>query len=231
MKKIFFIISIFLIVFGIYTINHDSKINYLSMGDSLINGINPYNIEGYGYNNYVKNYLFRNNKLKSFNDYYYNNSIRGLTNDIQNNRTIVADNKEYFLKKLLRESDIIVISSGMDELAYNYDQEIKNNYQYFEKIYHDIEELIVELKKYTVNNIIFIGYYNPTKIYTSEVDEFFYHMNERLSNLMKKNNIEYLDIYEEIKAGNYQDNPNNYHINTNGYLKIANLLLKYIENA
>ena len=35
----------------------------------------------------------------------------------------------------------------------------------------------------------------------------------------------------EIKAGDYLDNPKNYHINTNGYLKIANLLLKYLENA
>ena len=232
MKKILFLLLLALCLAGIYYIFKEPQINYLSIGDSLINGVNPYNNEGYGYNNYIKNYLERNNKLRSFNNYYYNNSIKGLTQDIQNNRTILVDNKEYFIKKVLRESDLIVITSGMDELSYNYQKNnIKDNYQYFEKMYNDIEKLIIEVKKYAVKDIIFIGYYNPTKIYTSEVDEFFGYIREKLSILMKKYNIEYLDIYNEIKAGNYQDNPNNHHINTNGYLKIANLLLKYLEKA
>lgn len=232
MKKILFLLILFFSLFSIYKIFDEPKINYLSIGDSLINGINPYNYSGYGYNNYVKNYLERNNQLRSFNNYYYNNSLKGLTIDIKNNRTIVVDNKEYFIKKMLRESDVIVISSGIDELAYNYQEDnMDYNYEYFNKMYDDIEELIEEIKKYAINHIIFIGYYNPTKIYTSEVDEFFYHINERLSSLMKENNITYLDIYEEIKSGNYLDNPKNYHINTNGYLKIANKLLKYLENA
>lgn len=229
MKKILFLIILFLSLFGIYKLFDEPKINYMSIGDSLINGVNPYNIEGYGYNNYVKNYLERNNLLRSFNNYYYNNSLKGLKEDIKNNRTIMVDNKEYFFKKMLRESDIIVISSGMDELSFNYhEDDMAYNYQYFEKMYSDIESLITEIKKYSINNIIFIGYYNPTKIYTSDVDEFFCSINEKLSNLMKTNNIIYLDIYEEIKAGNYLDNPKNYHINTNGYMKIANLLLKYL---
>lgn len=230
MKKIIFLIMIFLSLFGIYKLFNEPKINYLSVGDSLINGVNPYNIEGYGYNNYIKNYLERNDMLRSFNNYYYNNSLKGLTEDIKNNRTIMANNKEYFLKKILRESDVVVISSGMDELSFNYQEDnMDYNYQYFNKMYSDIEELIIEIKKYTINDIIFIGYYNPTNKYTSDVDEFFYSINERLSNLMEKNDIVYLDIYEEIKSGNYLDNPKNYHINTNGYMKIANLLLKCLE--
>lgn len=232
MKKILFLIILFLSLFGIYKAFDNPKLNYISIGDSLINGINPYNNTGYGYNDYVKNYLERNNKLRSFNNYYYNNSLKGLTEDIKNNRTIMVDDKEYFLKKLLRESDIIVVSSGMDELSFNYQEDdMKYNYQYFDKMYNDIEELILELKKYSINDIIFIGYYNPLKTYTSDVDEYFCYINEKLSNLMKNNNIVYLDIYEEIKSGDYLDNPKNYHINTNGYLKIANLLLKYLEKA
>ena len=232
MKKIFFLIMLFVSLFVIYKLFDETKINYISIGDSLINGINPYNNEGCGYNDYVKKYLERNDKLRSFNSNYYNNSIKGLTEDIRNNRTIMVDDKEYFLKKILRESDIIVISSGMDELSFNYQEDdMPYNYQYFSKMYQDIEELIKEVKKYSINAIVFIGYYNPHKDYTSDVDEYFYYINEKLSDLMQKNNIIYLDIYEEIKRGNYLDNPKNYHINTNGYLKIANLLLKYIEKA
>jgi len=156
MKKILFLIILFLSLFGIYKAFDNPKLNYISIGDSLINGINPYNNMGYGYNDYVKNYLERNNKLRSFNNYYYNNSLKGLTEDIKNNRTIMVDDKEYFLKKILRESDIIVVSSGMDELSFNYQEDdMKYNYQYFDKMYNDIEELILELKKYSINDIIF----------------------------------------------------------------------------
>ena len=144
-------------LFGIYKFFDEPKINYISIGDSLINGVNPYNIEGYGYNNYVKNYLERNDLLRSFNNYYYNNSLKGLTEDIKNNRTIMVNNEEYFLKKMLRESDLIVISSGMDELSFNYQEDnMDYNYQYFNKMYYDIEELIIEIKKYSINDIIFI---------------------------------------------------------------------------
>jgi len=84
MKKILFLIILFLSLFGIYKAFDNPKLNYISIGDSLINGINPYNNMGYGYNDYVKNYLERNNKLRSFNNYYYNNSLKGLTEDIKN---------------------------------------------------------------------------------------------------------------------------------------------------
>ena len=70
MKKIIFLLVIILSLFSIYILFDNPKINYLSIGDSLISGVNSYNIEGYGYNNYIKNYLERNNKLLSFNNYY-----------------------------------------------------------------------------------------------------------------------------------------------------------------
>ena len=61
MKKILFLIILFLSLFGIYKAFDNPKLNYISIGDSLINGINPYNNTGYGYNDYyeyVMNLLF-----------------------------------------------------------------------------------------------------------------------------------------------------------------------------
>jgi len=109
MKKIIGFLLCFLTVFLIFIFTKDEKINYLAIGDTLTRGVNSYNFYGNGYNDYVKNYLKRNNLLRSFNNYYYNNSLKGLTEDIKNNRTIMVNNKEYFLKKMLRESDLIVI--------------------------------------------------------------------------------------------------------------------------
>ena len=57
MKKILIILLCPLIVYIIFILANDNSINYVSIGDSSIKGINQYNIVGYGYNDYVKNYL------------------------------------------------------------------------------------------------------------------------------------------------------------------------------
>ena len=118
MKKILIILLCPLIVYIIFILANDNSINYVSIGDSSIKGINQYNIVGYGYNDYVKNYLIRNNLEHTFNNYYFNSSIDGLKNDIQNNKILMINNHEYSIKKVLRESDLLVISTGMDELNF-----------------------------------------------------------------------------------------------------------------
>ena len=57
MKKIIFILILFLSCYFIYNLTIDSKINYLTIGDSLSSGINIYGIKQYGYSDYVKDYL------------------------------------------------------------------------------------------------------------------------------------------------------------------------------
>jgi len=230
MKKIiifgFCIISVFLI----FVFSKDDKLNYLAIGDTLTRGINSYNYVGYGYNDYVKNYLKRNNLIRSFNANYYNNSIIGFEDDIRNNKTILINDKEYYLKKMLRESDLLVISLGMDELAYNFSDDVFSIHQNFDKMLLNLEDFIKVVIEYAKNDIIFIGYYNPTNNYTSDIDELFYYIDDKLITMLDKYDIHYVSLYEKVKGGNYLDNNHNYHLNSKGYLMIANEIIKYVEN-
>lgn len=219
------LISIFLI----FIFSKDKKINYLSIGDTLTRGINSYNIVGYGYNDYVKNYLNRNNLLRTFNNNYYNNSIIGFEEDVKNNKTIIVNDKEYYLKKLLRESDLLVISLGMDELSHYFNDDIDYVYQQYDKMLLNLEDLINIVVSYAKNKILFIGYYNPTKNYNSDIDELFYYIDSSLIKMLNKYNVDYISLYEKVKSSNYLDNFNNYHLNSKGYLMIANEIINYIE--
>lgn len=229
MKKIIGIFLCLLTVFLIFITTNDNKINYLSIGDTLTRGINSYNVVGYGYNDYVKNYLKRNNLLRTFNSDYYNNSIIDFENDIINNKTIVINDKEYYLKKMLRESDLVVISLGMDELSYYFNNDIKKIHQEFDKMLLNLEDFINVVRSYAKNDIIFIGYYNPTKKYNSDIDELFYYIENSLQEMLNKYDISYINLYERVKSGNYLDSDNNYHLNSKGYLMIANEIINYIE--
>ena len=229
MKKI---ISILITVFGIiliYNYFDNHKINYVSIGDNLINGMNSYNIKSYGYNEFVKEYLDKNKRLSSFNNYFFSKNIIDLTKDIKNNRTIWLDNNEYFIKKVLRESDILVISVGMEELSKNYQKyNMDSNYIYFNKMYIDIENLVKEIKKYAKGTILFLGYYNPSTFYDSKTDEFFCDVDIKLNRLMMLNDISYIDLYEKVKGNRYKDNVDTPYLNIRGYENIAQTIEFYL---
>ena len=54
--KLFVFIATLLLVFGIYNLlkGNSEKINYIALGDSVAEGMNPYGAVGYGYPDYIK---------------------------------------------------------------------------------------------------------------------------------------------------------------------------------
>lgn len=230
MRKLLYFLLTFFGIILIYNHFDNHKINYISIGDGLIKGMNYANYSSYGYNDFIKEDLLKKNRLATFNNSFYNKSINGLEKDIRNNRTIWNDGKEYFIKKLLRESDFLVISVGMEELNKNYDKyNMERNYDYLEKMYLEIEILIKEVKKYAKGTIIFLGYYNPTNYYDAKSDEFFYNMDIRFNRLMMNNNILYVDLYEIVKGNKYKDSNGTPFLNIHGYKKIADIVSFYLE--
>lgn len=182
MKKIIFLLLTVLLVYIIYS-SSIKKTNYLLINDS-VNDLSSYiNIS--------------NNKLISVN----RNTINSLYQSIINNDTI----SDSYFKKVLRESDIIIINIGVEEISnFIINNDINKNYVYFSKLVSDIKLLISEIRKYTYGKIIFVGYYNPIKYYDSKIDSFFYNLELELNNLLKEKDIIYIPMYEIVKTNNYK---------------------------
>ncbi len=176
----------FLVIYLIYFFNNKDN-NYVLIRDN--NKLNNYIMECYSVNN------------KKVNDLFSSPSIIKSYHDIKNNRTIKVNDNLYYFKKVLRESDVLVINVGMEELTISFNNNnLKANYELLNRMYNDIEKLIKEIQKYAFGKIIFIGYYNPTNYYDAYIDELFYSINSNLEKLMNKNGIIYVDLYEKIKA-------------------------------
>ena len=97
MKKIILPILIIFLTFTIYKVNDNNLIDYMVIGDSLNLGLNSYGNIGYGYNDYIKSYLENNQLLHQYNDLFTkeNYKIEELTSDIQNNKSLLYDDKTY----------------------------------------------------------------------------------------------------------------------------------------
>lgn len=235
MKKIIIIILIFFSTFIIYKANDDNLIDYMNIGDSISLGINSYGNQTFGYNDYLKSYLENNNLLHKYNSYYSKKDykITELINDIDNNKTIIYDDKSYNIKKELREADLITISIGMDNLIKIFDKDLKSFASVKKEIdnmCYEMESLIKNIKSLSKNKIVLIGYYNPYQD-KENINKVFEYINKEYERISNKYSIIYINIDKEISYNlELLPNINDYHLISKGYLKIANKIIKSIEN-
>ncbi len=238
MKKIILIIFIIFLTFLIYKFNDKNLIDYVSIGDSFDLGINSYGNNTYSYHDYIKTYLNDNNLLNTSNFYFskLNYKTEELLTDLKNNKTILANDKNYNIRKELREADLITISIGLDELMSNieYNNNLLNKETLYEKtdiMIKNMNEIIYNITKLSKGKIILIGYYNPYNNYNKDLNDFFAYISDQYLTIAKKYKIEYLDIYNLIKQDkNYLPNKKDYHLTSKAYLKVASKIIEIIES-
>ena len=188
MKKIIFTILVVLITFLIYFFNRSEKIYYVSLGDYLSYGINNFKNVNNSYSNNIKEYHKQNLdkyvNYSSYDDY----RVMDLINDINYNKTVIYEDKEYKLQNLLIKANLITISIGMNDLIYksNYDTDL---YEYTDDLLKDIESLLILIRKYNKDEIYFLSFYNV--IGNENLIEY---ANKRLEIICNKNKIKLVDI-------------------------------------
>ena len=230
--KIISLLLIIILVFEIYTYGKSNKLYYVSIGDSLALGLNPYNEIGYGYTDYIKDYLKTKDKLAYYKDY----SQSGYTTD--NIKKDIKNKLE--LKKDLRESDIVTLSIGANDLLYRMDfrnfdiSRILELKPQINELIPSLDSCLKEIRKYAKQKIIIIGYYNPIPFLfntcSKELDILFSYIDEQYRDLSKKYKCEYISTYEVFKKNSkYLPNPTNIHPTVEGYGEIARLIINKLK--
>ena len=241
-KKIIIMIIIFLVVFIIYVKTNNNKLNYVALGDSLAAGQTPYKQIGYGYSDYVANYLKENKLLNNYTKEFAVSGYRttDLLNDINNNKKVKIGNKKQGIKTVLRDSDILTLSIGANDIFYklgitnmNIDLDnISEIYKYIDETTTDIEKLIIQIQKYFKGDLILVGYYNPiiNSEYSRQLEPIFNYLKENSVALAEKYKFTYVDIYEIFKENpEYLPNPSDIHPSNKGYEVIASQIIDVIE--
>ena len=239
------ILAVVYIIYILFSPNPD-KLNYVALGDSIAEGMNSYNAIDYGYADYISDHLKNQKKLgtytKSFSKSGY--TTENLTNDINNNKSIVdpKTNKTINIKEALRESHLVTISIGANDLIKgssiqtfaNKIENIIETKEEIDQIAIKVEELLILVKQYAKNQVILIGYYNPLPLitnYKSQINEIVVYANEKYSEIAKKLEIDYVDVFDVFNSNpTFLPNPSNIHPNTKGYEAISKEIIKKIAN-
>lgn len=240
MKKIIFFIFLCIIIFIMYNTFNNDKITYLSLGDSLSLGKNPYGNIDYGYSDYIKDYLDENEKLEYYSKEFATNGYRitDVLNDIKLNKKIKVKKTEEGIKTILRRSDLITLSIGSNDLLYKINNDISNINEdelniYIDELIRDYDNLLDELTDYFKGKLIIVGFYNPfinrSLEQTRNIENSFLYIDKYMKKLATKYNAEYIDIYEIFRENpEYLPNNNDIHPSKYGYKQIADLIINKI---
>lgn len=149
MKKILFVLFVFLFVFIIYLANMDKKVYYLALGDSYDSEDN--------YSFYVKDYLNEKDVLEK-SVYDFCNSDDRIT-DIYNRIISNEKSKDGTLKNSLIKADLITLKINIDDVYEKIsDSSFTYVYDYIDDLTKDFDKLFNLIRKYSKEDIMFIGY-------------------------------------------------------------------------
>ena len=211
-QKLFTLMILSSSVFFIYQKNHSNVSKIVNIGDALSQGKNSFGVIEYGYIDYYKDYLSKTKKVVLNNDY--------------SNQNLSLYEFQYLLKtssslkKTIRESNQVFLTLGYNDLLYQIS--INNNNQIKKNLVKMYQETIKEIKKYTPNKPIVIGYYIAPSC-SDEVKEGLQYINQSLS---QDKRIIFIDTGRIIQSNKYFSNPNSYYINRLGYYAIYKEILK-----
>lgn len=217
------------------------KYIYIPLGDSIAEGMDAYFVVDYGYPDYIKDYLDKNNRLSFYTKKFSKSGYetKDVKNDIENNKVVEVDGKKIYLKEILRESDLVTLTIGANDFIHiiNFKDiegslNVESAKKKADEIAKRIEELIILIKQYAKKQIIVTGYFNPYPRnieYKETITELVKYFNNLIEEVCEEQEVNYVDIYDLISNEKALPNPGNIHPSKYGYELIANKIIKSIE--
>lgn len=239
-KKTIIFSTIILVCFLIYLYFSGEKLIYVALGDSLAAGVNPYGEVSYSYTDFIADHLKDERKLELFVKDYTVSGYKSLDvlQDIYNNKKVLIEDKEYNIRMLLREADLVTISIGANDFMKYFSlnnlhlDDINYYKEQVDNVLVDVDKLFSELSKYAKCQVIVVGYYNPFPVlfynYEKNLDEIFNYVDTKYQALTEEYGFSYISFYNTFKENaNFLPNPFDIHPNLNGYKAIADILIDY----
>lgn len=204
----------------IYVFTQNNEITIMSIGDGLSSGETPYGIEGYSFNDYLKEDYLTTHKLNNYIEYASRNkTIKELIYEIKENKEITLKNEKIEIKQAINKADILTIAIGMDELANNkITSKIKNEYL------HDLEELFSMINLLNKNKVVIISLYTWGKNDLLTIEK----LNASVRDIALTNNFEFVDINKILMNEEYFFQKNSYYINYLGHKRIYEEIKKVL---
>ena len=203
------------ITYFIYQKFYHEEMNIVTLGDSISLGMTPYNVEGYSFNDYLKD-IYENNNLEEYITEFssINETTETLLLKIQNNYTLESTNLQ--IQQAIAKANILTLSLGIDELSSKSIIKTKDMEGYIK----NMEKIIKLLRIYNDKSIFLISLYPTNKLKKDKISD----INNKLKEICHENNIIFIDIESISDNQEYFFEKDYYHLNYKGHRYISNLI-------
>ena len=225
MKKILFVLVLFLSCYIVYFVTEKEEYYYLSLGDGLGKSFCDNSFHT-GYDNMISDYLKNEKKLEKFNNLFvdYSYRITDLIRMIKYNDYVYDVKGEVYINQALKRSDIITLSIGNNELYSRLLMDKEDIFGYIHEMLDDMETLLGLINRYNHKLVFVTGFYNNIKGKEDIVN----YVNLELADMVKSNGFIYVDV--SFIKDNYK-NINDKCIKIEDYNKIFQIIVEKIKNS
>ena len=213
MKKIILILFLFLSCYFIYNLTEESSLSILALGDPISDN----------------KYLKENNLVTEYNNSYINKDYRiiDILNTIKYNEEIKVNDKTVSIHRLMKNTDILILSVGMNDIYYKLNNDTKDIYTYINDMVNNMEILLSEIDRYNYKKVFILGYYNIT----NKNNDLFTYLNYKMKRITKNYNYEYIDLNNILRNNpKFYQKSDNFTLNDAGYNEINKIIVEKLEN-
>lgn len=208
------------LTFFIYKIFYHEDMNIMTLGDGVGTGLTAYNVKGYSYNDYLKDYYEKNSILKEYITDFSNaeETTETLILKLQNNYTLESTGLS--ITQAISKVKILTVSIGMNELSHKMEIETEE----IETYLNNIEKILKLLRIYNKKEIFFTSIYETSFLNNTKVTE----INNRLKQLCDTYQVHFIDITNILKNKEYIFNNTSFYFNYRGHRYISEEILKHL---
>ena len=208
------------LTFFIYKIFYHEDMNIMTLGDGVGTGLTAYNVKGYSYNDYLKDYYEKNSILKEYITDFSNaeETTETLILKLQNNYTLESTGLS--ITQAISKAKILTVSIGMNELSHKMEIETEE----IETYLNNIEKIFKLLRIYNKKEIFLTSIYKTSFLNNTKVTE----INNRLKQLCDTYQVHYIDITDILKNKEYIFNNTSFYFNYRGHRNISEEILKHL---
>lgn len=183
-------------------------------------GMTPYNIEGYSYNDYLKEDLSNKHKLNKYYEFNgFGKTTKELIYEIKENKEKIINNKKIKIQSAINDADIVTLAIGMDELSEDrITKEIILEYE------DDIKELLSMIKMLSTKKVIVIGLYTIKKEELLNIAK----INSIIRTEAYNNNFTFIDSSQILTKQEYYLDNKSYYVNYLGHKAIYSEIKKVL---
>ena len=208
------------LTFFIYKNFYHEDMNIMTLGDGVGTGLTAYNVKGYSYNDYLKDYYEKNSILKEYITEFSNaeETTETLILKLQNNYTLESTGLS--ITQAISKAKILTVSIGMNELSHKMEIETEE----IETYLNNIEKILKLLRIYNKKEIFLTSIYETSFLNNTKVTE----INNRLKQLCDTYQVHFIDITNILKNKEYIFNNTSFYFNYRGHRYISEEILKHL---